>query len=152
MPQVAFHVLPSSDDRTRLRFACQLTERAYLAGERVFVALSDTAQLQQFDDLLWTFADRSFVPHEPYRNDLQWQETPVLLSCGTPQPAQGFDLLVNLSEELPAAFALCARISEIVDCDEARRRAGRQRYRDYRDRGITAETHNIPADKGSQAL
>jgi len=36
--------------------------------------------LSTFDDLLWTFADRSFVPHEPYREAAQWQEVPVLLS------------------------------------------------------------------------
>lgn len=146
MPQIAFHVLPSSDDRTRLKFACQLTERAYLAGERVLVALNDPAQLQQFDELLWTFADRSFVPHEPYRDDQQWQETPVLLNCGPSQPGQAFDLLVNLSEQVPAAFALSRRVSDVVDSDEPRRRAGRQRYRDYRDRGFTPETHNIPAE------
>jgi DNA polymerase-3 subunit chi len=146
--QVAFHVLPSSEDRARLKFACRLIERAFLSGEQVYVALSDAAQLQQFDELLWTFADRSFVPHEPYRDDQQWQETPVLLGYGPPQPQQVFDLLVNLGDEIPAAFPLARRISEIVDSDEARRRAGRQRYRVYRDRGVTPETHNIPADQG----
>jgi DNA polymerase-3 subunit chi len=149
MPQVAFHLLPSSDDRTRLKFACRLTERAYLAGEQVFVALSDAAQLQQFDDLLWTFADRSFVPHEAYRDDQQWLETPVLLGCAPPQPQQAFDLLVNLGEEIPAAFALARRVSEIVDGNEPRRRAGRLRYRGYRDQGVTPQTHNIPAEQGS---
>jgi DNA polymerase III subunit chi len=149
MPQVAFHVLPSSDDRARLKFACRLTERAYLAGEQVFVALTDAAQMQQFDELLWTFADRSFVPHEPYRDDQQWHETPVLLGCGPTQPQQAFDLLVNLSDEIPAALAHAQRVSEIVDADESRRRAGRQRYRGYRDQGVIPETHNIAADQGS---
>jgi DNA polymerase-3 subunit chi len=148
MPQIAFHVLPGTDERTRLKFACRLTERAYLAGEQVLVALGDAGQMQQFDELLWTFADRSFVPHEVFRDDQQWQETPVLLGCA-PQPRQGFHLLVNLSEQIPAAFALAQRVSEIVDADEPRRRAGRQRYRDYRDKGLTPETHNIPAEQAS---
>jgi DNA polymerase-3 subunit chi len=146
MPQIAFHVLAGSDERARLKFACRLTERAYLAGEQVLVALDDSAQLQQFDELLWTFADRSFVPHELFRDAAQWQETPVLLGCGA-QPCQAFDLLVNLGTQIPAAFALARRVSEIVDADEPRRQSGRQRYRGYRDHGLTPQTHNIPAEQ-----
>jgi DNA polymerase-3 subunit chi len=146
MPQVEFYILPGTDDRARLKHACRLTEQAYLCGEHVLVALADRAQMQAFDDLLWTFADRSFVPHEPYREELQWQETPVLLGCGT-QPTQSFDLLLNLSEDIPAACARARRVTEIIDADESRRRAGRHRYRRYREQGMTPETHNIPAEQ-----
>jgi DNA polymerase III subunit chi len=148
MPQIAFHVLPGIDERARLKFACRLTERAYLAGEQVFIAFDDPAQMQQFDELLWTFADRSFVPHETYRDEAQWLETPVLLGCGA-QPQQAFDLLVNLGTQIPPAFALARRVSEIIDADEPRRRAGRTRYRGYRDQGLSPETHNIPAEQAS---
>jgi DNA polymerase-3 subunit chi len=146
MPQVEFYILPGTDDRARLKHACRLTEQAYLSGQHVFVALADPAQMQAFDDLLWTFADRSFVPHEPYREELQWQETPVLLGCGT-QPTQPFDLLVNLSEQVPAACTLAGRVTEIIDADDSRRRAGRHRYRRYREQGMMPETHNIPAEQ-----
>ena len=146
MPQVEFYVLPGTEERARLKLACRLTERAYLAGERVFVALADPAQLQTFDEMLWTFADRSFVPHEAYRDESQWQETPVLLGCDT-QPRQCFDLLVNLREEMPPAYPLARRVTEIIDGDEPRRRAGRQRYRRYREQGLTPETRNIPAEQ-----
>jgi DNA polymerase-3 subunit chi len=146
MAQIAFHILRGTDERARLKYACRLTERAYQAAELVFVALEDATQLQQFDELLWTFADRSFVPHEPYRDDTQWQETPVLLGCGQ-QPQQAFHLLVNLSSQIPAALALSQRVSEIVDADEPRRRAGRLRYRGYRDQGLNPETHNIAVEQ-----
>jgi DNA polymerase-3 subunit chi len=146
MPRVAFYLLPSNDDRARFRMACRVTEQAYLSGQRVFVALEDAAQLQSFDDLLWTFADRSFVPHEPYREDRQWQEVPVLL--GTSEQPQGpFDTLVNLGSAVPAAAALAQQVAEIIDADEPRRVAGRVRFRHYRDQGITPETHNIQSDR-----
>jgi len=146
MPRVEFYILPETDDRARLRLACRLAEQAYLAGQSVFVALEDAAQMRTFDDMLWTFSDRSFVPHEPFSDDQQWQQTPVLLSCAE-QPQQTFDLMLNLAIAVPAAAALAVEIAEIIDADETRRRAGRVRFRHYREHGSMPNTHNLPADQ-----
>jgi DNA polymerase-3 subunit chi len=146
--RVEFHLLPAADERVRYRHACRLAEQAYLAGERVLVSLDSVAQLQAFDEMLWTFADRSFVPHEAYRDEQQWEQTPVLLGCD-PQPRQAFDVLLNLANDVPVAASLARRVSEIIDADEPRRRAGRVRFRQYRDAGLTPETHNIPADQAT---
>ena len=78
--RVEFYVLPGTEERERLKFACRVAQKAYLAGQRVFVWLDDAAQLERFDELLWTFVDRGFVPHEIYVTAQQWQDTPVL--CG----------------------------------------------------------------------
>jgi len=146
--RIEFYLLPAADERWRLKHACRLAEEAYLAGEHVLVALDNAAQMQSFDEMLWTFADRSFVPHEPYRDDQQWHETPVLLGCD-PHPHEVFDVLVNLGSEVPVAAALARRIAEIIDADEVRRRAGRVRFRHYRDAGLTPQTHNISADQAT---
>jgi DNA polymerase-3 subunit chi len=143
-PRVDFYVLPGIEAHMRLKFACRIAEKAYLAGQQVFVWLEDASELQSFDDLLWTFADRSFVPHEIYGDARQWQETPVLLSCQT-QPQQPFDVLLNLASEVPAAAAHAGRIAEVVDAQEPRRHAGRGRFRHYRELGLKPETHNIAA-------
>jgi len=145
-PKVDFYVLPGSEPRTRLKFACRIAEKAFLDDQRVFVWLDDAAELQSFDELLWTFADRSFVPHEIFSDAGQWQDTPVLLGCDA-APAQGFDLLLNLGSEVPAAAATASRIAEIVDAQEPQRRAGRNRFRHYRDLGLAPETHNVAPDK-----
>jgi len=145
-PRVDFYVLAGSEARTRLKLACRIAEKAYLADQRVFVWLDDPAELRSFDDLLWTFADRSFVPHEIYSDPQQWQDTPVLLGCEA-QPQQPFDVLLNLGSEVPAAAARAGRIAEIVDAEEPRRRAGRNRFRHYRELGLAPETHNIAAEE-----
>jgi DNA polymerase-3 subunit chi len=145
-PRVDFYVLAGSEARTRLKLACRIAEKAYLADQRVFVWLNDAAELQSFDELLWTFADRSFVPHEIYSDAEQWQHTPVLLGCEA-QPQQPFDVLLNLGTEVPAAAARAGRIAEIVDAEEPRRRAGRNRFRRYRDLGLAPETHNVAAEE-----
>jgi DNA polymerase-3 subunit chi len=143
---VDFYVLPGSEPRARLKFACRIAEQAFLDNLRVFVWLDDATELRSFDELLWTFADRSFVPHEIYSDAAQWQDTPVLLGCEA-QPQLGFDLLLNLGSEVPAAATGAARIAEIVDAQEPQRRAGRNRFRHYRDLGLAPETHNIAAEE-----
>jgi DNA polymerase-3 subunit chi len=145
-PRVDFYVLPGTEARTRLKFACRIAEKAYLADQRVLVWFDDAAELQGFDDLLWTFADRSFVPHEIYSDPQQWQQTPVLLAFQA-QPQLPFDVLLNLGSAVPAAAARAGRIAEIVDAQEPRRRAGRNRFRHYRDLGLAPETHNIAAEE-----
>jgi DNA polymerase III subunit chi len=143
--RVDFYVLTGSEERARYKFGCRIAEQAYLAGKRVFVWLDDPQSLERFDELLWSFADRSFVPHEHYADAQQWQDTPVLLSCSV-QPQQSFDLLLNLGGVIPAAAVHAARVTELIDADEQRRSAGRHRFRQYRDRGLTPETRNLAAE------
>lgn len=143
--RVEFYVLSGTEERARLKLGCRIAEQAYLAGQRVFVWFDEPACLERFDELLWTFADRSFVPHELYTQAQQWQDTPVLLGCGT-QPQQSYDVLVNLGSEIPAAASYAARIAELIDADEQRRRAGRNRFRQYRDQGVTPETRTVSAE------
>lgn len=143
--RVDFYVLTGSEERARFKLGCRIAEQAYLAGKRVFVWLDDRQSLERFDELLWSFADRSFVPHEHYADTPQWQDTPVLLSCSA-QPQQPYDLLVNLGAAIPAAAVHAARVTELIDADEQRRSAGRNRFRQYRDRGLTPETRNLAAE------
>ncbi len=143
--RVDFYVLAGEDARARLKFACRLAEQAALAGQRVFAWTDEAAELERFDDLLWTFGDRSFVPHEFYRDGQQWEDTPVLLGSGA-LPAQPYDLLLNLGAVVPAGSAPAARVVEIIDGDAARRAAGRLRFRAYRAAGLRPETHDVAAE------
>lgn len=145
MPRVEFYVLSGTDESERMRYGCRLIEQAYLAGSRVFVWSDDPQGLERFDELLWTFADRSFVPHESGADPSCWSETPVLLGSEIPE-GKPFDLLVNLGQMAPPTTAAAQRIVELVDADEERRRAGRNRFRQYRDRGLAPETHNVRDD------
>lgn len=142
MPHVDFYVLPGTEERGRLRYGCRLIEQAYLAGERVFVWSDDPRVLERFDELLWTFADRSFVPHEVCSEPARWSDTPVLLGSAA-QPGESFELLVNLGQTVPGAAAQAGRVVELIDADEERRRAGRNRFRQYREQGLAPQTHNI---------
>jgi DNA polymerase III subunit chi len=140
MPRADFSVLEGSDARDRWKLACQEIEKAFLADERILVWLENDTDVAQFDDLLWTFADRSFVPHEPLGPESDWEQTPVLLSASR-VPAAAPQVIVNLASGIPPGVAAAERIVEIVDADAARRLAGRERYRQYRALGLEPTTH-----------
>lgn len=144
--RVDFYVLDSREPRERLRLACRLCEKAFAAGQRVLVWVADAAALASVDELLWTFADRSFVPHEPYQHDSQWQDSAVLLSCEA-QPAQAVEVLLNLTDTVPRCADQAQRIIEVIDAEPERRASARQRFRDYRERGLNPQTHHIAADE-----
>jgi DNA polymerase III subunit chi len=144
-PRVDFYVLEGADDRARLVYACRLIEKAYLQNLSVCVSLDTPAEVEAFDALLWTFADRSFVPHETAagtQGAAQPPATPVVVGCRAPVTAE---LLVNLGGEVPAFYASYARVAEFVDAEPGRRDAGRRRFALYRDAGLTPETHRVNA-------
>jgi DNA polymerase III subunit chi len=140
--RVDFYVLEDSEPSSRLRFACRIAEKAYLAGQAVLIWHTDPVELAELDELLWTFADRSFVPHETLLAPGATPEAPVLLSAGV-VPERRHDVLINLADEVPPILARVERIADIVDGDDARRRAGRARFRAYREAGVEPETHKM---------
>jgi DNA polymerase III subunit chi len=141
--RVDFYLLKSSTAKHRWTFACRLTEKAYLRDLRV-VVLSDTASdAEAMDEMLWTFNERSFVPHDLHRNDRSANSAaPVQLTPDLVSIAEA-DLLVNLSHRLPVGLERFSRIAEIIDADDERRRLGRERFKAYRELKLTMETHQL---------
>jgi DNA polymerase III subunit chi len=139
--RVDFYVLEEAAPAARLKVACLLAEKAYLASQRALIWHTDRAELAALDELLWTFADGSFVPHEWLTSNAP-AEAPVLLSAGTP-PAEAFDFVINLAADPPPFLQLSRRIAEIIDGDAGRRQAGRARFKAYRKLGIVPTTHTL---------
>lgn len=142
--RVDFYVIEGTGGAARLKVACRLAEKAYLASQRALIWHTDRGELEALDELLWTFADGSFVPHDWLTSNAA-AEAPVLLSAGSP-PAEALDFVVNLAADPPPFLHLTRRIAEIVDGDEGRRRAGRTRFKAYRELGIEPATHTLRAE------
>jgi DNA polymerase-3 subunit chi len=141
--RVDFYVLSTQEPRDRWRFACRLTAKAYLRDLRVIVWSDNEPDAKLIDDLLWTFDERAFVPHQLSRDaELADRTTPVHVTIGL-GPVDDADLLVNLTDRLPEGLARFARIAEIIDSDPERRRLGRERFKAYRDGQMTLETHQL---------
>ena len=101
------------------------------------VRTTSAAETAEFDELLWTFADRSFVPHCHLagRPDAV-VATPVLVGSSS-LPASHRDVLINLAADAPADFSALLVSARWSAADEDAKQAGRQRWRTYRDAGCT---------------
>jgi DNA polymerase-3 subunit chi len=148
-PQVDFYVLEGGDSAARLRFACRLVEKAWLRRHRVRVQFDPGGELEAFDQLLWTFSDRSFVPH---RRAGAQDDTPapappavVIADTAATDAADG-DVLVNLGTQAPPDADRWTRIAEVIDADPGRRQRGRERFRAYRERGLEPATHEMRSE------
>lgn len=141
--KVDFYVLAAADRRSRLTTACRLAEKAFDQGLQVSVRTSGPAETAEVDDLLWTFSDRSFVPHGVWPTDPAFAAaTPVMIASGA-LPESHRDVLVNLGADVPPEFGSYARVCEIVAGDAASKRDARLRWRGYKDAGLAPENHNL---------
>jgi DNA polymerase-3 subunit chi len=143
-PRVDFYVTDGAGAEVRLRLACRVAEKAYLAKQKVLVLFGDAETLRRFDELLWTFGDGSFVPHDAVAAAGAVCEAPVALTTGA-LPAGSCDVLVNLSDTVPAFLDQFARVAEFLDARPDVRSAGRERFKAYRARSIEPQTHTVPA-------
>jgi DNA polymerase III subunit chi len=141
--RVDFYVLKSTAAKQRWAFACRLTEKAYLLDLKIVIVNDTLADAQALDELLWTFNERSFIPHKVCLDEESVDAaTPVHLTLES-AAVPAADLLVNLGDRLPAQLQRYTRVAEIIDADEERRRLGRERFKAYRDLKVTLETHQI---------
>lgn len=135
-------MLSGAGEAERKRFACKLAEKAYRLRNSVHLNIDDQQLAGELDELLWTFRDGSFVPHEVIRANQAEIESPVTIGS-SPPPAGNAMLVINLAGDIPENTGDIPRIAEIVSGDDASRRLSRQRYARYRELGHTLETHNL---------
>jgi DNA polymerase-3 subunit chi len=141
MPRVDFYVLEEADADSRLRLACRLAEKAFSPDQRVFVLAASANEARQLDELLWTFRDRSFVPHALV-DAPDAHLMPVLIGTDAAAVASA-DVLINLGPGVPPGYERFGRIVEPLDGDRERRQQGRERFRYYRERGDSLQSHDV---------
>lgn len=129
MPQIDFYILHTTVRRERDRLACQLVDKAWHQGYRTYIHTHSLIQAKQLDDLLWTFKDTSFLPHDIYPDVLS-STAPIRIGY-TDQLCEQMEVLINLTATVPPLFARVKRIAEIVEDTPIAREAGRDRYRCY---------------------
>jgi DNA polymerase-3 subunit chi len=140
---VSFYVLSDGTPDAHWRQACRLAEQAVDQGQRVFVRVDSNDDAKRMDDLLWTFGDRSFLPHEilaPQANAPSHPGMRVLIGHNAPTDFR--DLVINLGSDalLDSSFP---SIAELVPVDDERKRLARARFKVYRDAGLNPATQNL---------
>jgi DNA polymerase-3 subunit chi len=145
MTRVDFYVLQTGAEQQRAVFACRLAEKAHRHGLGIHIHTSGPAATDNLDKLLWTFRDGSFLPHLPVDEASEADPdgiTKIHVGHGDSSgPTDG--LLINIGEDVPLFFSRFDRVAEIVGTDSSERERARERFRFYRDRGYTLNTHKL---------
>lgn len=140
---MTFYVVGDATPAAQLTVACRITEKAWKNGSTVLIQHGDREALGKLDAMLWTQGnEQSFIPHQIAAEAPSLTGIPVVLNTGT-GPTAAVDVLINLTAQLPTHPELAARIIEIIDADPARRAAGRERFKAYRERGFPLEKHDL---------
>jgi DNA polymerase-3 subunit chi len=141
MTRIDFYVIKNNKPNSREVLACRIAEKAYKKGHKVYIHTASKDQLERMDDLLWTFRDGSFVPHDSHASP-KAKQTPVLLGLDS-DPVENTEILINLAQDVPGFFSRFDRVAEVVDDNSEDKQSARERFRFYRDRGYEMETHNL---------
>ncbi|WP_010597530.1 DNA polymerase III subunit chi [Rickettsiella massiliensis] len=128
-PTIDFYVLNTIQRDTMYRFLCRLVDKAWQQPHSVHIHVSSNEEAQRLDDLLWTFRDISFIPH-------QWMQTTDRLEHWVP----GSLIFIQRS---PDFFTLCSRVIEIVSDEPTEKAQGREKYKYYKTQDYPITTHTI---------
>lgn len=125
----------------KLATACRIVAKGYAVGRRIMVFCPDPETSQRIDRMLWTSPPTGFIPHCSSTDALA-PTTPVIIDHRGETPPHD-QVLLNLRAEWPAFFGRFERLIEIVSVDDDDRKAARERYKFYRDRGYEIRTHDM---------
>ena len=122
-----------------LLLVCELAKRGYAANLPMLVLARDSAQAEALDDLLWSFEDDAYLPHQVAGDD-EDELCPILIA--TPEmdvPAR--PLLVNLRDGVPAGTF--DRVLEVVPADPSARGPLRERWKHYQSLGFELNKYDM---------
>ncbi|MFY7698534.1 MAG: DNA polymerase III subunit chi [Legionella sp.] len=139
--RVDFYLLNTNPQQTSWLIACRLLEKAYHMGHRVFVYCNNQGDAELLDELLWTYKDESFIPH-----NIQGEgpEPPPPVQIGYGDEPRGFnDILLNLATTIPSFYRRFRRVMEIVDDGDSAKDISREHYKYYRAHNCELHTHPI---------
>ncbi len=142
MSKIDFYVVAGSGDAARQQFACRLAEKAYRHKNRVHIMLDNVTAARNLDELLWTFRDGSFVPHDLVEDGSVETDAPVTIGLSAAAHSEA-DLLINLTGAIPENVSAFPRVAEIVTSDEESKSRSRVHFASYRDAGHTLDTHKL---------
>jgi len=122
-----------------LLLVCELARKAFDANLSTLVLARDADQAEQLDDLLWSFDEDAYIPHQLAGDD-EDELAPVLIAgpdVDTPMRA----LVINLRDD--AAQGSFDRVLEVVPADESARGPLRERWKQYQARGFDLKKHDM---------
>lgn len=145
MAEVAFHFNASDKDA----YVCRLLRKAYLKGARVTV-LAPAERLGAIDRGLWLIAQGDFVPHCLGSDAAALRRHSPIQLVERLDDAVPTQVLVNLCDAVPHAYARFERVIEVVGLGDEDRAQARQRWRHYQGAGVAPQRFDLQSAPGEQ--
>ena len=140
MPRADFYLIQKPRFREEpLLLVCELARKALDANLPLLVLARDTEQAEQLDDLLWSFDEDAYIPHQLAGDD-EDDLAPVLIAApDTDTPMRA--LVINLRDAAVAGGF--DRVLEVVPADDSARGPLRERWKQYKAMGIEPKKHDM---------
>ena len=144
MTRIDFYIIPQDQPEQILIFACKLIEKAYSQNNKVTIKVDTSEQAETLDKLLWEFKPESFLPHKIMDIESKSDDKtipPILITYE--ELGSDYEVLLNLSAEIPLAFTRFQRVIQIASQQQEQRNTSREQYKFYKDRGYPMFNHDL---------
>jgi len=141
MPRADFYLIAKPRFlNAPLLLVCELARKANDANLSTLILARDAEQAEALDELLWAFDDDAYVPHQIAGTDEEDELAPVLIVApDVTTPSR--PLVINL-RDAPYLDA-CERVLEVVPADPAAREPLRERWKQYKARGLELSKYDM---------
>lgn len=133
MAIIRFYELTSARfSENPLLLVAKLVEKAFEQSADCAILVNDNQQAEALDDLLWSYAEDAFLPHQIAGQADDDDDSPILIV--TPEfnlPARA--VTINLRDAMIAEFG--ERLLEIIPQTETGKTKARERFKAYKARG-----------------
>ena len=132
MPRADFYLIDKPRFREEpLLLVCELARKAFDAQLPTLVLTRSNEQAEQLDELLWSFDEDAYIPHQVAGDDDDEHTAVLIVPPGTKTADRR--LVINLRDE--CAHGTFESVKEVVPADEAERTGSRERWAEYKKRG-----------------
>ncbi|GGA09001.1 DNA polymerase III subunit chi [Dyella caseinilytica] len=133
MPRADFYLIakPRFSEQPLL-LVCELARKAFAAQQPTSILTRDFAQAEALDDLLWSFDEDAYIPHQLAGDDDDEHTAVLIVPPGIDTSLR--PLTINLREQCPQSYG--DRVLEVVAADPAEREGSRVRWREYQRLGF----------------
>jgi DNA polymerase-3 subunit chi len=133
VPRADFYLIAKERFREEpLLLVCELARKAYDANLWTLVLARDAEQAEALDEMLWDMGDDAYIPHQ-IAGDEEDALTPVLIATPDVDAAMR-PLVINLRDG--AVDGSFERVLEVVPADDSAREPLRERWKQYKARGL----------------
>ena len=130
----------------KFKLASRLANKLQRMEQRTLVITNNSLETDKLDEVMWSFSDASFLAHDKLSADNTSNTAAQIGDHGLVSAQvldQDFDVLINLSDQVPVFNHHFTRIAEIVEQNADAKAVARTRYKRYQSEGFELKTHDI---------